>query len=68
LNFGGLGHVGNDADGRTFGLGIQLVDQLVDACFVGGDIVYADEVALAGEATGDSLTSKRENLSVCATS
>jgi hypothetical protein len=69
LDFGGLGYVSNDADGGAFGLGIELIDELVDAGFIRGDIVDADEVAFASKAAGNGLASKvRKSVSTCTNS
>jgi len=66
LDFGGFGYVSNDADGGVFGLGIEVIDELVDAGFIGRDIVDADEVAFASKAAGNGLASKgRESVSTC---
>jgi hypothetical protein len=64
LDFGGLGYVSDDADGGAFGLGIEVIDELVDAGFIRRDIIDADEVAFASKAAGNGFASKRENQSV----
>jgi hypothetical protein len=69
LDFSGLGYVSNDADGGAFGLGIELIDELVDAGFIRGDIIDADKVAFASKAAGNGLASKgRESVSTCTNS
>ena len=66
MDFGGLGYVGNDADGGAFVLGIELIDELVDAGFIRRDVIDTDEVAFASKAAGNSLASKgREFVSTC---
>lgn len=60
LALGRFSHVSNDTNSGASGLGVQLVHELVDAGFVGGDIVDADKITFVCKAAHDGFTTVRK--------
>lgn len=52
-----FGHVGGEGKGFA-AEGLDLFDNVVAARFVSGDVIYADVVAVVGEAEGDGFATR----------
>lgn len=60
FHVGGVGDVGDDADGRVGAvLGVEVGDEGVDAGFVGGDVVDGYGVVFGRETAGDGFSAGR---------